>query len=88
MELLRLCGEITVLILKYRPDRFRSIADSDGPKIADTFYENLFEATSSNTNSSRPDTIPVARALHLAVAKLRSENVSFSRWVPFVHLGR
>ena len=31
--------------------------------------------------------LEAARALHLAVTKLRSENVSFARWVPFIHLG-
>ena len=35
-----------------------------------------------------PDTTQAARALHYAVTKLRSENVSFTRWVPFIHLGR
>lgn len=60
---------------------FRSIADSDGPKVADTFYDNLFK-------DKKIITTEVARALHLAVAKLRSENVSLVRWVPFIHLGR
>lgn len=68
---------------------FRSISDIDGPKVADTFYENIFDEASSNTtNSSGPDTTRAARALHYAVIKLRSENVSFARWVPFIHLGR
>jgi hypothetical protein len=35
-----------------------------------------------------PDTTQAARALHLAVAKLRSKNAAFVRWVPFIHLGR
>jgi hypothetical protein len=60
---------------------FRSIADPDGPKVADTFYDNLFKEKKFTATE-------VARALHLAVAKLRSENVSFVRWVPFIHLGR
>jgi len=63
-----------------------SIADPDGPKIADTFYEHLFKQKTAD--SSRTDTTQAARALHLAVAKLRSENASFVRWVPFIHLGR
>jgi hypothetical protein len=68
---------------------FRSIADPDGPIIADTFYANLFESNGSITmDGFRPDTTQAARALHIAVAKLRSENVSFVRWVPFIHLGR
>jgi hypothetical protein len=68
---------------------FRSIADVDGPKIADTFYENLFKKHGAIiTDASGPDTTQAAQALHLAVAKLRSENVSFVRWVPFIHLRR
>jgi hypothetical protein len=38
--------------------------------------------------TSGPDTTQAARALHFAVTKLRSENVSFVRLVPFIHLGR
>jgi hypothetical protein len=67
----------------------RSISDIDGPKIADTFYEHLFkENGSSMTINSPAYTTQAAQALHLAVAKLRSEKASFARWVPFVHLGR
>jgi hypothetical protein len=66
----------------------RSIADPDGPKVADTFYANIFTSNNLSANGrSRPDTTQASRALHLAVAKLRSENVSFVRWVPFIHLG-
>ena len=35
-----------------------------------------------------PDTTQAAHALHYAIAKLRSENVPFARWVPYIHLGR
>jgi hypothetical protein len=67
----------------------RSISDMDGPEIADTFYESLFKYNNSTTTDTfRPDTSQAARALHLAVAKLRAEGVSFARWVPFIHLGR
>lgn len=65
----------------------RSIFDIDGPKIADSFYENLFKEHTLSS-SSGPDITQAARALHVAVAKLRSENASFIRWVPFIHLGR
>jgi len=65
---------------------FRSIADADGPKIADSFYEHLFK-NNNKVDSVGPDMTLAARALHHAVAKLRSENVSFARWVPFIHLG-
>jgi hypothetical protein len=63
----------------------RSIADVDGPKIANSFYADFFKGYSSTTG---PDTTQAARALHRAVTKLRSENASFVRWVPFIHLGR
>jgi len=66
---------------------FRSIADADGPKIADSFYEYLFRNYNEVDNVG-PDTTQAARALHHAVGKLRSDKVSFARWVPFIHLGR
>jgi hypothetical protein len=69
---------------------YRSIYDVDGPEVMDTFYENLFRAKDSTlTNPSQPhlNDMQAARALHLAVAKLRAKPVSFARWVPFVHLG-
>jgi hypothetical protein len=61
----------------------RSIADQDGPVVADAFYEYLFR----HGPSTFPDTTEAARALHIAIAKLRSRGVSFMRWVPFIHLG-
>jgi tRNA threonylcarbamoyladenosine modification (KEOPS) complex Pcc1 subunit len=68
---------------------FRSIADADCPEVADTFYEHIFnENLSTGMIASSVDTTQAARALHLAVAKLRSEGASFIRWVPFVYLGR
>ena len=64
--------------------RNRSICDDDGPEIADEFYGHLFRE-----DSSFVDTTEAARALHLAVNKLRIkfDNGSFARWVPFVHYG-
>ena len=62
------------------------MCDEDGPKVADTFYENLFPA-GADLQGTHPDTTEAARALHVAVAKLRGEGVSFGRWVPFIHLG-
>jgi hypothetical protein len=69
---------------------FRSIDDSDGPTIADTFYEELFKLNTSTdmAATSAPDTTQAAQALRIAVAKLRSTNASFARWVPFIHLGQ
>jgi hypothetical protein len=67
----------------------RSIFDEDGPKVADSFYEYLYRNKPSAVDDTfRPDTREAARALHVAVANLRSEGVSFKRWVPFIHMGR
>jgi hypothetical protein len=65
---------------------YRSMSDVDGPEIMDTFYENLFRANPTSTDPTA-DTMQAARALHLAVSKLRAKGVPFIRWVPFVHLG-
>ncbi|KAJ7215907.1 CHAT domain-containing protein [Mycena pura] len=63
--------------------------DLDGPKIADIFYEYLFKDCDPNSDPPvLPDLTQAAKALHLAVLRLREEpNVSFKRWVPFVHYG-
>jgi hypothetical protein len=66
----------------------RSISDSDGPKVAHTFYQNLFGEAGFVMNASGPDTTQAAQALQFVVAKLHSKNVSFMCWVPFIHLGR
>ncbi|KAJ7082505.1 hypothetical protein C8R44DRAFT_753768 [Mycena epipterygia] len=62
-----------------------TMADPDGPKIAETFYQHLFKGCEANMDP--PDLTKAAECLHIAVAKLRAENVPFSRWVPFVHYG-
>jgi hypothetical protein len=63
--------------------------DEDGPKITDTFYENLFK--DCDPNSTPPvvsDLTKSAEALHLAVSELRKQpGITFNRWVPFVHYG-
>ncbi|KAJ6545426.1 CHAT domain-containing protein [Mycena capillaripes] len=66
-----------------------TINDLDGPKIADTFYEHLFKDCGPNSIPPvAPDLKQAAKALHLAVLKLREEpDISFQRWVPFVHYG-
>ncbi|KAF8970455.1 CHAT domain-containing protein [Flammula alnicola] len=61
--------------------------DADGPTIADTFYEELFRGPDGKP-ALEPDITKSARALYLAVNKLRSQNVSFRRWVPFIHMGK
>jgi ABC-type sulfate transport system substrate-binding protein len=66
-----------------------SISDEDGPKVADAFYKYLYRnKPSAAEDTFRPDTREAARALHIAVANLRSEGVSFKRWVPFIHMGK
>ncbi|KAJ6579386.1 CHAT domain-containing protein [Mycena sp. CBHHK59/15] len=63
--------------------------DRDGPRIAGTFYEHLFRNCDAGSDRPvLPNLSDAAYALHLAVAKLREDpDVSFSRWVPFVHYG-
>ncbi|KAJ7246075.1 tetratricopeptide repeat-containing protein [Mycena rebaudengoi] len=63
--------------------------DEDGPKITDTFYENLFKDCDPNsTPPVVPDLTKSAEALHLAVSQLRKQpGMTFNRWVPFVHYG-
>ncbi|KAJ6549556.1 CHAT domain-containing protein [Mycena vulgaris] len=56
--------------------------DSDGPQIADKFYEYLLK--NYNPNSSPPvlpDLKGAAKALHLEA------DIPSQRWVPFVHYG-
>ncbi|KAJ7715078.1 tetratricopeptide repeat-containing protein [Mycena maculata] len=63
--------------------------DKDGPNIADTFYEHLFEGCDAKSSPPvLPNLTNTARALHLAVMKLRKDpGMTFQRWVPFVHYG-
>ena len=61
--------------------------DEDGPIIADAFYEELFRGPDGRP-IDQPDVKKSTYALHLAVKKLRSKNVSFRRWVPFIHMGK
>jgi hypothetical protein len=65
------------------------MADSDGPKIADKFYEHLFKNCDATSQPPvLPDLKKAAEALHVSVAELRKQlNVTFMRWVPFVHYG-
>ena len=62
--------------------------DKDGPTIVDTFYEELFSGGPDGRPTLTPDMTKSALALHLAVKKLRSQGVSFRRWVPFIHMGK
>ncbi|KAJ7856345.1 CHAT domain-containing protein [Mycena leptocephala] len=64
-----------------------TMKDEDGPEIAETFYGYLFRNVDPAANPPVfPDLNESAKALHLAVKKLRTK-VSFARWVPFVHYG-
>jgi hypothetical protein len=63
------------------------MADEDGPKVAGTFYRQLFR-THHQDRSDTIDTTQAARALHFAIRQLREEGCSFKRWVPFIHLGQ
>lgn len=79
-----------LFILKYFAKalilRVRSMADEDGPEIADSFYRHLFQGNDKSA-SHIPEVTQAAPALHEAVEKLRREGCSFERWVPFIHLG-
>ncbi|KAJ7249702.1 hypothetical protein C8J57DRAFT_1668673 [Mycena rebaudengoi] len=57
--------------------------DNDGPKIADTFYEYLFQDCSPDPVSPRvPDLSKAAKALHFAVKALyREPGMTFERWI-------
>lgn len=65
------------------------MADADGPGVADAFYEHLFRnADTSPSSPVLPDLTEAAESLHIALKKVRrNPNVSFMRWVPFVHYG-
>jgi hypothetical protein len=65
----------------------RSIADQDGPKVADKFYEYL-SGVSGGETSHGISIENSAKALHHAVQMLRLEGVPLQRWVPFIHLGK
>jgi hypothetical protein len=58
----------------------RAMADDDGPKVAQWFYEELLSKEVIDTDS-------VAYALDVAVGKLRATGVAPYRWAPFIHMG-
>jgi len=66
---------------------FREMMDEDGPTIADTFYQEIFQGPDGKP-ALQPDTSKSAQALHIAIKKLRSNNIPFHRWVPFIHMGK
>ncbi|KAJ6518479.1 CHAT domain-containing protein [Mycena vulgaris] len=58
-----------------------SMRDSDGPAVAETVYKYLFR------ENATPKVTDAAKALQLAVRKMRDEGVPYERWVPFIHMG-
>ena len=56
--------------------------DSDGPVVAQHFYQELFKPKNEHIN---PD--DVAYALHNAVQELKARKLPPSRWVTYVHIG-
>jgi hypothetical protein len=63
------------------------MADIDGPKVADSFYGYLFQENAPAITTADRHVTQTAHALHFAISKLRVEDCSFIRWVPFIHLG-
>ncbi|KAJ7263864.1 CHAT domain-containing protein, partial [Mycena rebaudengoi] len=58
-----------------------SMDDKDGPVVAETVYSHLLGS------GKRPQASEAAKALQLAVRKMRDAGVPYERWVPFIHLG-
>ncbi|KAJ7271616.1 CHAT domain-containing protein [Mycena rebaudengoi] len=58
-----------------------SMIDEDGPVVAETVYSHLLGS------GQRPRASEAAKALQLAVRKMRDAGVPYERWVPFIHLG-
>ncbi|KAJ7240718.1 CHAT domain-containing protein [Mycena rebaudengoi] len=58
-----------------------SMMDKDGPVVAETVYSHLLGS------GKRPQASEAAKALQLAVRKMRDAGVPYERWVPFIHLG-
>ena len=56
--------------------------DVDGPFIANTVYQEIFDGPSEYID---PDDIPYA--LDAAVQQLRRVHADPSRWAPYIHLG-
>lgn len=71
----------------YTDHSYRKMIDADGPTIAGAFYEELFRDL-NGLPSVTPEFTKSARALDIAVKKLKSDGVAFRRWVPFIHFGK
>ncbi|KAJ6581986.1 CHAT domain-containing protein, partial [Mycena capillaripes] len=60
-----------------------SMQDEDGPLVAETVYSHLFQ----NGQQPHVHVGNAAKALQLAVKELKNRNVSYERWIPFIHMG-
>ncbi|KAJ7895758.1 CHAT domain-containing protein [Mycena leptocephala] len=58
-----------------------SMRDEDGPVVAEIVYKDLFG------HGRHPKATDTAKALQLAVRKLRDDGVPYEHWVPFIHMG-
>ncbi|KAJ6483513.1 CHAT domain-containing protein [Mycena vitilis] len=58
-----------------------SMNDADGPMVAEIVYSYLFG------HGQRPEAGASARALQLATQRLKDQQVSYERWVPYIHMG-
>ncbi|KAJ6626068.1 CHAT domain-containing protein [Mycena sp. CBHHK59/15] len=58
-----------------------SMLDRDGPVVAEAVYSYLFG------NGRKPDATDAAKALQLAIRKMRNDGIPYERWVPFIHIG-
>jgi hypothetical protein len=55
--------------------------DEDGPVVAEAVYSHLL------ASGQRPRASEAAKALQLAVRKMRDAGVPHEQWAPFIHLG-
>lgn len=58
-----------------------AIQDADGPEVAGSMYAQMFAGGEGSGVAES------AKALRVAVEKLRKKGVSSIRWAPFVHIG-
>lgn len=59
-----------------------SIHDDQAAFIAKQFYDQMFK-----DHAALPQASEAARALHLAVQRLRKQQAQLAQWVPFIHIG-
>ncbi|KAF8869393.1 CHAT domain-containing protein, partial [Infundibulicybe gibba] len=80
-ESLHLAGGMLFAGFKAAIGTMWSINDQDGPPVAEAVYNHTWG------QGKLPSVTDTAEALHIAVNKLRSQNVPPHRWVPFIHIG-